>query len=273
MTPSARAARMEHRRHECWRVVRRYYIDRGWVHAYRKYEELIVDALEDRSVVLDLGCGRDFPLASFLLEAGAEVHGVDPVLDSDAISRLDGVTVKCGQAEAIPYPDDSFDLVMSRSVLEHLKRPLITFREIYRVLKPDGRFVFLTPSRYHYVSVAASLIPNRFHPKIVKLMEGRNESKTFPTFYQANSIRQITRLSAKSGFEVAGLNYENNYPSMFMSHPILCRVAVRCDQLIGEYPSLYFLRGWILGCLRSMKRCADRRCAKSCDANTETFGH
>ncbi len=35
MTPSARAARMEHRRHECWGVVRRYYIDRGWVHERR----------------------------------------------------------------------------------------------------------------------------------------------------------------------------------------------------------------------------------------------
>src|SRR5581483_365294 len=43
-----------------------------------------------------------------------------------------------------PYPDARFDLCCAYSVLEHLENPLTSFREIARVLRPSGRFVFRT---------------------------------------------------------------------------------------------------------------------------------
>jgi len=52
---------------------------------------------------------------------GAEVHGIDPVI-GPAVAPLT-VTVKSGTAEEIPYPDSTFDLLISRSVLEHLRDP------------------------------------------------------------------------------------------------------------------------------------------------------
>ena len=56
--------------------------------------------------------------------------------------------------------------------------------------------MLLTSSKYDYVSVAAQLISNRFHTKVVSATEGRDEMDTFPTFYRANSRRQLGRLAA-----------------------------------------------------------------------------
>ena len=251
--PSVKTTRADRRRAKCWQIVRRHYHDRGWQHAYRKYDDLLATSLGDHSAVLDVGCGREFPLAPKLLKTGAEVHGIDPALDTESVPDRAGVTIKRGTAEAIPYPDDRFDVVVSRSVLEHVQNPLVVFRELYRVLKPGGKFVFLTPSKYDYVSLIASCVPNRFHAAIVERMEGREERDTFPTFYRANSAHQLARLAAESGFEVEALRYENNYPSMFMAHPLLCRMAVGYDNLISLSPRLHWLRGWLLGCLSSTK--------------------
>jgi sugar transferase (PEP-CTERM/EpsH1 system associated) len=251
--PSGKTTRADRRRSKCWQIVRRHYHDRGWQHACRKYDDLLATSLGSHSAVLDVGCGREFPLAPKLLKTGAEVHGIDPALDTESVPDLAAVTIKQGTAEAIPYPDDRFDVVVSRSVLEHIQNPQVVFAELYRVLKPGGKFIFLTPNKYDYVSLIASCVPNRFHAAIVKRMEGREERDTFPTFYRANSAYQLARLAAESGFEVEALRYENNYPSMFMAHPLLCRMAIGYDNLISLSPRLHWLRGWLLGCLSSTK--------------------
>ncbi len=246
------ADRAERRRHKCWEIVKKHYHERGWRHAYKKYEDLLAEVLSHGSVALDVGCGRSFPLAEYLLECGAEVHGIDPVAcEREAVVR--GASLVRGTAYDIPYPDSSFDVVASRCVFEHLKDPTAAFTEFQRVLKPGGRAVFLTPSRYDYVSLFASLIPNSWHGKIVKRFEGRDEENTFPTFYKANTARQIKRLADRTGFAIERFQYHNCYPSMFMTQPVLCRVAIAYDELVSGLRRLHWLQGWILGCMRSQE--------------------
>ena len=48
--------------------------------------------------------------------------------------------------EEIPYPDNTFDLILSKHVLEHVPDYPKALREIYRVLKPGGKIIFLIPS-------------------------------------------------------------------------------------------------------------------------------
>ncbi|WP_084604778.1 methyltransferase domain-containing protein [Desulfonatronum thioautotrophicum] len=47
--------------------------------------------------------------------------------------------------EAMTYPDESFDIFITQDVMEHTMRPLETFREIARVLKPGGAHIFTVP--------------------------------------------------------------------------------------------------------------------------------
>ena len=49
----------------------------------------------------------------------------------------------------LPYQSNSFDYIFSKSVIEHIAEPSLLIKESYRVLKPEGKSIFLTPSWLH----------------------------------------------------------------------------------------------------------------------------
>lgn len=93
--------------------------------------------------VLDVACGTG-NLAIPAAKAGAEVTGIDiaPNLIQSAIKRAEaeGVTAKfeVGDAEALPYEDNSFDVVMTMFGAMFAPRPSVTAAELIRVCKPGG---------------------------------------------------------------------------------------------------------------------------------------
>jgi len=102
--------------------------------------------------VLDLGCGGGF-MAEAMAEEGADVIGVDPALPAlkaareHAAERNLHITYDAGRGEAIPLPNDSVDRVVCVDVLEHVDDVARCCREIARVLKPGGLFLFDTINR------------------------------------------------------------------------------------------------------------------------------
>lgn len=230
---------------KCLRMQERYYERRGWVHAYRHYETAIEALLTADKSVLDVGCGRTFPLARKLLASTAKVFGADPLAEPDCVPS--GATVSRNAGESLGFESERFDVVVCRSVLEHVCRPEEFFSEVGRVLRPGGSFVFLTPNKLDYISVAAMMIPNRFHPWLVRRTEGRAEADTFATYYRANTHRRIRKLSCGAGLQPVRLEYLNHCPSYFMFSPLLYRLGAAYDRLICGPRALSCLRGWILG--------------------------
>jgi SAM-dependent methyltransferase len=55
-----------------------------------------------------------------------------------------------GDAHALPFPDESFNLVVSKDTLEHFLDPWTAVTEVYRVLRPGGRFVIWVPFLHPY---------------------------------------------------------------------------------------------------------------------------
>lgn len=90
-----------------------------------------------RGRVLDVGCGLQ-PYRQFLDATQTEYVGVD------RIGPLTNPTV-VGAAEDLPFEDESFDVVLSTQVLEHLPDPLCALREATRVLRRRGRIVLTVP--------------------------------------------------------------------------------------------------------------------------------
>lgn len=119
-----------------------------------------------------------------------------------------------------------------------------------RILRPGGRFVFLTGNAWDYSAVIARLVPNRFHPWIVARTEGRQERDVFPVAYRTNTRRQIERLCAGSGLQIEQFSYLGQYPSYFMFNGALFLLATGYEKLITRFDALRGLRGWLLVTLR-----------------------
>ena len=95
--------------------------------------------------VLDIGCGNgDFTLE--LLEMGFDVYGIDLAECKSLNEKYTKVDL---QNEKYPFPDNYFDVVFSKSVVEHLREPDFLTDEAYRILKPNGVFICLAPSWKH----------------------------------------------------------------------------------------------------------------------------
>jgi SAM-dependent methyltransferase len=106
--------------------------------------------------VLELGCGTGFFLLNLKL-AGVVEHGHVTDLSPGMVdvaqrnaSRLGfEVDGRVADAERIPYDDGTFDLVVGHAVLHHIPDVEQSLREVLRVLKPGGRFVFAgEPTRW-----------------------------------------------------------------------------------------------------------------------------
>ena len=101
-------------------------------------------------LVLDVGTGTGV-VAVTAARRGAIVTGLDltPELieqahENAAIARLSNITWNVGDAEDLPYPDASFDVVVSQFGHMFAPRPDVAVAEMRRVLKPGGRIAFAT---------------------------------------------------------------------------------------------------------------------------------
>jgi SAM-dependent methyltransferase len=186
------------------RISRYYTSDR---HPYRILENEALRYVRPQCVLLDAGCGHAAPLLLNLAPHVGRAIGVNV-----GTAKPPGMEYIQADLAHMGLHQESVDLVVSRSVLEHLPVPLDVFRELHRILRPGGRFVFLTPNRWDYASLAALAIPHPLHPVLVRRLTDRKEWNTFPTFYRANTNRAIRRLARQCGFEVESIRYLNQYP-------------------------------------------------------------
>lgn len=98
--------------------------------------------------VLDVGSGNGYVLSKYAQE-GAEVYGLDITKAGIALCRrrfdLLGLRgrFQIGDAQALPFADNSFDCVCSMGVLHHVPDTAKALAEIHRVLKPGGRLIVM----------------------------------------------------------------------------------------------------------------------------------
>ncbi len=116
--------------------------------------------------VLDLACGEGYG-SHLLAGAARSVVGVDyemqAVQHARSRYRKENLRYQQGDATALEFADDGFDLVVSFETIEHLQGQEAMLDEIRRVLRPGGQLLISSPDRKHYADETG--YDNPYHVK------------------------------------------------------------------------------------------------------------
>jgi SAM-dependent methyltransferase len=159
--------------------------------------------------VLDFGCGAGHLVDRFLT-LGYDAHGCDirPFWSEGGRPATERLATIPRAPYRLPFADQTFDVVVSTSVLEHAQNTEEVFREIHRVLKAGGYSMHLLPSRWYlpaephiYVPLVNFMWPRcpRWWLALWAILGIRNE------FQAGRSWREVTDLNAE--YCASGLNY------------------------------------------------------------------
>lgn len=178
----------------------------------REYVAARAAALKTDGQVIDLGCGPGQLVVQLARRApNMQITGVD--LSQAMLDRAgtfawesgvgDRVAFRMGDAQSIPFPDASLDLVVSTLSLHHWADPQVVFDEIDRVLKPGGAYLIFDLRRdlaapFYLLLWAATqfIVPAALH-RINEPMGSRNAA------YTPRELAVLAMRSKLSGWQVA----------------------------------------------------------------------
>jgi SAM-dependent methyltransferase len=130
--------------HESWQSVAEHYHEwLGPVSTQAISPLLDAVAAQRGTRLLDVATGPGF-VAALATQQGADVVGVDfsAAMVAEATRRVPGVQFHEADAEALPFPDASFDAVVANFGLNHVGQPERALAEAHRVLRAGGRLGF-----------------------------------------------------------------------------------------------------------------------------------
>lgn len=110
----------------------------------------IAPYIPEGSLFLDIGCGAGYSMKKAIMDKRCKSIGIDPkpFLAGVKMDHIvdEGLEIKQGIAEDLPFVDNLFDVVYSSHVLEHVVDYKLTLKEMNRVLKDDGVMILGVPT-------------------------------------------------------------------------------------------------------------------------------
>ena len=204
----------------------------GWQPSGEVYEAAVLQCLRDDMQVLDLGCGRG-GLPEKLVNEISGMFGIDAHWHSLAAYRNVRMSLCTGQSERLPFPPGSFQIITAAWLLEHLRAPKTTLREIRRVLTTGGYFIFLTPNKHNPLLLANRLstwMPS-LQRTLVPRLYGRSPADTFSLRYRANTRRKLQQLARESGLQLLSLETVRD-PTYAAFNEILFRALIALEDML-----------------------------------------
>jgi SAM-dependent methyltransferase len=188
-----------------------YNAEKGWVDGTTEFHSLVRSVCRPGEKILEIGSGPSNQTTTFLASLG-EVHGIDPDPDIRMNVALTTATVLNGGT--YPFSDNEFGLCVSNYVAEHVSDGVAHLKEVARVLRPGGRYVFRTVNRKHYLALISSVTPHWFHQLVANRVRrlSSDSHDPYPTVYGMNTAGAIRRAAGLSGLQVEQLNFVEKEP-------------------------------------------------------------
>lgn len=167
---------------------------------YKAFEQVIAQ-LDLKGEILDFGAGRG-NLTNRLqkLERFSSFTAID-MMQRPAQIDASVKWISWDLNEAINIPAESFDVIISAEVIEHLENPRAIAREWFRLLRPKGTLIFSTPNNESWRSLVALLWQGHF------VYFG---DTSYPAHITALLRKDIERILEESGFSKAKFIFTNN---------------------------------------------------------------
>lgn len=198
-----------------------------------------------KAVILDAGCGRGGQIGEFK-NVAKEIIGLD--IDERELNQNSVVDKKIkADLTAVPLPKASVDIVSAEFVLEHLRSPAQSFSEIYRVLKPDGVFIFLTPNVLNPVMFFSKITPVFLH-RFFKRELLKKEEIIHKTYYRANTYRRLFNLGRTAGFSKLEIQRAGNPDYFAFLKPLVLPAILFEKALDNQFLEVYKM--YLIGCFK-----------------------
>ncbi|MFA5839246.1 MAG: class I SAM-dependent methyltransferase [Candidatus Margulisiibacteriota bacterium] len=160
-----------------------------------------IKAMMKSGKILDWGSGLG-QMTYLLTRRGFEVTSLDlTAANSPFYSKINQRLIVPADPIKLPFPDQSFDAVLSCGVLEHVANDRESLKEIHRVLKTDGFFfIYMLPNKFSYIEHLSDLLKRSDHP----------------IRYSTSDIRQLL---ISAGFNVKSVRYRGFLPYNLKGFP------------------------------------------------------
>ena len=195
----------------------------------RTEKRLVFSLLTKKSgKALDLGCGTgNYTLE--LARRGFDVVGIDASVRMVEMARKKGANCTVGDAYSIPFPDGSFDLVMSITMFEFIHDPEKVLGEIHRVLKPGGEVIIGTMN-----GRSAWFLFKRLKSLFVET------AYRYARFYTPSELESLLRKAGFVDVKSAGVIF---FPSWWPFLNLAEKVDVRCWERCKNLAAFIAVRG------------------------------
>lgn len=208
--------------------------------AARKLDRLLLQTLEGRGMLLEIGCGPGYLLSEFR-DLGWTAQGLEISSYAVQFAREHlGIEVVCGGVTPECFPHGSADVILMGDVLEHLAEPLESLRIARTWLRPGGVLVVAVPSTLNLLSGRLGLAAYR--------LLGRVKTLRIPPYHLFEyTPATLVRMVTAAGFSVVRLR---------QSAVPLRRMGLRGSAL--ENSGKVVLQGWALMTSRVLNCGGDR---------------
>jgi ubiquinone/menaquinone biosynthesis C-methylase UbiE len=188
-----------------------------------EYERRVTECMNAAPglVVLDVGSGKRCHFARHRWPSlRTRIVGLD--VSADELSPNVDVDAKVvwSAEQPLPFADESADLIVSRSTLEHFPRVEPFLAEAYRVLTPGGITIHVFPSKWAAFSVINRVLPNAWSRVLIdRLLPVRSREIGFVAHYDHCTARSMERAMSRHGFEVVESHvgyYQAGYFAFFL---------------------------------------------------------
>lgn len=188
--------------------------------------------------LLDVGCGLGLYLRRFRAFSQA-TFGVDIDLEKLQEAAADLPNLAQAPAEALPFPDDTFDMVLLHEVIEHVRNDRQALWEAYRCLKPGGRLVIFAPNRLYPLETHGFYLGSRYIFKLAPLIPWlpnplRRRFCPHVRTYLAMDIKCL--LAGLAGHYVVFTQIYPGYDKIASSRPGLAKVLRTVTYLLENTP-------------------------------------